>query len=143
MPAHSQTIREWCERLGDAFGKRVTDGLIAIWQDRLAAFDEMVLLRAFTFIETNDERFPTVSRCIRMCRENVPYQSPYNYEDFRKFRKTTDAKGVACIMDVEKQERLYRAVDCEEGRTFLAKLAEVKEAVTLKPVEGFRDPGDE
>ena len=140
MPAHSETINKWCDRLADAFGKaRVSDGLKGIWAERLASFDEMVLERAFSFIETNDERFPTVSRCIRICRENVPYKSPYNYEDFRRFRKTKDKDDVTCVMDIENKELLYRAVDCPEGRAFLAKLAEVKDAVTMKPVEPFRD----
>ena len=116
----SELIANWCHRLGDAFGKNVRDGLVAIWQENLAAFDSWVLEKSFVFIEKNDEKFPTLSRTLKVCRENKPYEgSGTDYDNTAKFTKTQDKEGRPCILDLENREMLYRAEDCPEGQEFL------------------------
>jgi hypothetical protein len=113
----------------------VRDSLVGIWQENLRSYSEVVLNRAFAFIERNDEKFPSVSRCLRVCRENTPYKSESNYEDRRRYSKTKDKEGVPCIIDMKEKSMMYRAVDCAEGRAFLAKLKEVTAAKELMGAE--------
>jgi hypothetical protein len=120
-----ELIASWCGRLAEAFSRNVRDNLVPIWQERLSHFDIEVLKKCFAFIECNDERFPSVARCIRLCRENTPRESDYDYDDKSRYSQTFDKDGKPCIIDMEKKEMLYRAEDCEEGRAFLAKLKEV------------------
>jgi hypothetical protein len=117
-----ELIASWCVRLAEAFGKNVRDNLVPIWQERLSSFDIEVLKRCFAFVECNDERFPSVARCIRLCRENTPRESDYNYEDRTRYSKTQDKEGRPCILDVKEKEMLYRAEDCPEGQQFLTLL---------------------
>lgn len=131
FPKHD-LISSWANRLAEAFGKNIRENLIPIWVERLSCFTLEVLQRSFSFIETNDEKFPTVARCIRVCRENTPHEPSHtNYDDKTKFTKTTDREGRPCIMDLKNKELLYRAADCPEGQEFLAKLKEVAQAKSM------------
>jgi hypothetical protein len=105
--------------------------LVGVWQERLGMFANWILEKSFRSIEGSDEKFPTVSRCLKVCRENKPYESEFSYDDKNRFTFTKDKDDIPCILDIENKCLLYRAEDCPEGREFLAKLKEVSQAVSL------------
>lgn len=121
LPDNGTLIDQWCERLGDAFGRKVNPRLAAIWRENLVKFPQATLQRAFHQIERGDEKFPTVSRVLRVCADNLPP----NTEAFQ-FRRAVakdpeTGRSVNILVD-ENGEMLFRAADCPEGREFLAAL---------------------
>ena len=117
----AEVIRDRVEMLGGIFGRKVTEPLIAVFQDVLRGYPVAVLKNSFTKAESQCERMPTPKMMRAICNEEMPSQS-WKYQ----YRPTVDRDGIKCWIDPDPpnkhEELLYRAEDCPEGREFLAKL---------------------
>ena len=132
------------QMLAAVFGKKCPDDLIAVFKKHLNKFPIPILSKAFTRAETELEKFPTPRIVISMCGEAMPSEMwRYNYQP------GYDPDGVPCLIDPDpwcdmcrlprsehptktclfvdnlNARYMYRADDCPEGRTFLAKLREL------------------
>ncbi|MGH9452333.1 MAG: hypothetical protein ACRD2O_00005, partial [Terriglobia bacterium] len=91
-------------------------------------------------IADKDEYFPSRSRMLRAIREKLPFQQ-------HRFIETVDASGVKCFFDPQKNEFMYSAPNCPEGREFLELLKSLgaKQDQTLlraKRKIQTREPGE-
>lgn len=130
----AEVIRDRVEMLGGIFGRKVTEPLIAVFQDVLRGYPVSVLKNSFTKAESQCERMPTPKMMRAICNEEMPSQA-WKYQ----YRPTVDRDGIKCWIDPDPpnkhEELLYRAEDCPEGREFLAKLGEIAKNhknITLK-----------
>lgn len=120
-----EIIRDRVEMLGAVFNRKVTEQLIAVFQDTLTGYPVSALKKAFTKAEGQLERFPTPKIMKLMCNEEMPSGAwKYHYRD-AEGKDPETGRPIRIKIDPETGEKLYRAGDCPEGRAFLEKLASI------------------
>jgi hypothetical protein len=89
------------------------------WARKLVQLNRMTLRIAVSNLCESEEKMPSLAKIIQVYRGVNPQSTSPHY------LPTRDAQNVACLYDPEKEEHLYRAPDCPEGRNFLATLGEI------------------
>jgi len=153
------------QMLADIFNRKITDGMVAVYQRILRGFPIFVLSKAFTEAESTLEKFPTPRILAGMCGAVMPSQM-WRYS-FRADQAPDPETGMfvdvlidpdplcdscrnpqsehptkTCREFIDKlfSFALYRPQDCPEGRMFLARLKEIAEhkAIPLVDLEASR-----
>lgn len=139
-------IRIKTQALGEIHNRKVTEGMISVFTRALHGYPIEALEKGFRIAEEQLERFATPKKMIEICNDQMP-SGMWRYT----YKSGVGPDGVACLIDPDpdcdtchkrksehptahcdfvdnRQSRyLYRAVDCEEGRAFLAALAKLAE----------------
>ena len=114
------TLNEWAS----LYNKKMLDAEAEIWMRIFRNTPPKVLALALDHLTKNAERMPApghLTKAISLTYERHPeLLSKTNLS----FREGVDANGVKCIFWSDGPNvPAYRAVDCKEGRAFLALLA--------------------
>lgn len=131
-------IRQRVEMLCDIHHKKMTDGLLVVFVNHLEHFPAWILRKAFARAESELEKFPTPKKMIGLCSELLPslvnWHSPYR----PAVAKDPETGKMVNVLVDSKNEVMFRAQDCPEGRTFLVKLREIAKKLAvplLSPAE--------
>ena len=127
MPKDStELLRNTLQSWADLHSKNLTDQAIKVWLGIFADTRMRVLELALDYVTHTAERMPTpgtLTKAIALVYERFPYLSE---KERLTYRQGVDGKAVPCsYWSDEPGIPAYRAIDCAEGRAFLAQLAKV------------------
>lgn len=131
MIESEEIIRMSLPSLCSVLGKKFSAGLADAWVEHLRHFSVNVIKRAFTRMERECERWPSLKVARSICGEEQPSQG-YGGRFTQGIARNEFGENVPVLFDSlgNPKEPLFRATDCSEGREFLAlirKLAAPKE----------------
>jgi hypothetical protein len=105
--------------LGSAFGRKINQYQVHIFQRRLERFSIPALNKAFEYAEDTFEKLPTPNKMAEIAARFHALQRPsYRYPIVRVSDPGTGAP-IEAKKDPVTGEILYRVTDCPEGRAFL------------------------
>lgn len=136
----AEIIRQRIEMLCDIHHKKMTDGLVVVFVNHLEKYPAWVLRKAFAKAESDLEKFPTPKKMIQICSELLPSSMDWNTPYKTAVAKDPETGKMVNVLVDSKNEVMFRAQDCPEGRTFLVKLREIAKKLAVPPLSPAEKP---
>lgn len=116
------------QMLINLFGRKVNEeqleGMKRVYSDTLDRMPAYAITGGFTKAERTCDRLPTPKVMRELCGECLQGGNNYDFREANGEDPETKAP-IKIRIDAKTGERLYKAQDCPEGRTFLALLRQL------------------
>jgi hypothetical protein len=137
-----EILKQHLEEWSLLYGRRIDSQAMAVWIKLFANTPVHILTAALTKVVAESERMPPpgmLTKAIQIIYEQHPEWVPQHKI---KYRTGEDARGVECVFwSDEPDTPAYRALDCPEGRAFIALLREWRTPDGLAANRGPRPYG--